>query len=67
MPSPSNRIRLLQRTPRRLSITVSDGLFRQLQELADEQGRSTSNLCAFLLERGAEGMKEAAARSAARP
>lgn len=42
---------ILRRVPRRLSISVSDDLFRRLQLLADQQGRSTSNLCAFLLEK----------------
>ena len=41
---------ILRRVPRRLSITVSLHLFLRLQELADQQGRSTSNLCAYLLE-----------------
>lgn len=45
---------LLQRSPRRLSVTVNAELYGRLQELADLQGRSTSNLCAFLLERATE-------------
>ena len=56
-----NRIRLLQRNPRRLSVNVSYGLFCRLQALADQQGRSTSNLCAFLLERAVDDMKTPAA------
>jgi hypothetical protein len=51
-PTPAqNRIAILQRAPRRISINVSHDLFRRLQEMADQQGRSTSNLCAYLLER----------------
>ena len=49
-----NRIAILQRAPRRISINVSHDLFRRLQEMADQQGRSTSNLCAYLLERMVE-------------
>jgi hypothetical protein len=47
----SGRLDVLKRAPRRLSVTVSDALFLQLQQMADLQGRSTSNLCAYLLER----------------
>ncbi len=42
---------LLRRVPRRLSISVSNELFTRLQDVADQQGRSTSNLCAYLLEK----------------
>ena len=42
---------LLRRVPRRLSISVSNELFTRLQHVADQQGRSTSNLCAYLLEK----------------
>jgi hypothetical protein len=47
----SSRLEMLKRAPRRLSVTVSDALFLRLQQMADLQGRSTSNLCAYLLER----------------
>lgn len=40
------------RKPKRISITVSDKAFRQLQERSDLEGRSSSNLAAFLLELG---------------
>lgn len=42
----------LQRKPHRMSMTIPDSAFRQLLELSDEQGRSMSNLAAFLLETG---------------
>lgn len=41
---------LLTRTPKRVSITVSYSVLDRLQRLSDEQGRSTSNLAAHLLE-----------------
>ena len=41
----------LQRTPQRLSVTLSWSLYRRLQERSDQEGRSMSNLAAFLLER----------------
>ena len=41
---------VLLRQPRRITITVSDHVFRQLVQISSEQGRSLSNLAAFLLE-----------------
>lgn len=38
------------RSPRRVSITVSHAVAERLQSRSDEEGRSTSNLAAFLLE-----------------
>lgn len=38
------------RTPRRLTITIPHGIYRELIERSDEQGRSLSNLAAYLLE-----------------
>jgi hypothetical protein len=45
---------MLQRKPVRVSITISAGLFETLVSRATEEGRSLSNLCAFLLERSAQ-------------
>jgi hypothetical protein len=41
----------LKRKPVRITITVSAALFERLQTRSDEEGRSLSNLAAFLLER----------------
>ena len=41
---------LMQRTTHRLCITVPDVVLGQLITLSNEQGRSVSNLAAFLLE-----------------
>ncbi len=38
------------RTPRRVSITIPFGTYQQLLQRSDEQGRSLSNLAAYLLE-----------------
>jgi hypothetical protein len=38
------------RKPRRLSVTVPSEVLERLTRQADEQGRSTSNLAAYLLE-----------------
>lgn len=40
------------RAPHRVTITVPDSLYRRLTRQADLEGRSTSNLCAYLLECG---------------
>lgn len=47
-------LRVATRAPHRITITVSDALFRRLTRQADMEGRSTSNLCAYLLERGVD-------------
>lgn len=46
------------RAPRRLSITVSFAVADKLRRVADWQGRSTSSLAAYLLEKAAEGLEE---------
>ena len=38
------------RKPRRISVTVPDQTYRQILECSNRQGRSVSNLAAFLLE-----------------
>lgn len=40
------------RQPRRLSITVSASVYQSLLHRSDQQGRSLSNLAAYLLEQG---------------
>lgn len=40
----------MQRQPRRISITISYQVFQTLLNRSEEEGRSMSNLCAFLLE-----------------
>jgi hypothetical protein len=46
----NERLRILQRQPRRISITLSYHVHEELLKRAEEEGRSMSNLCAFLLE-----------------
>jgi len=46
----NDRLRLLQRQPRRITITLSYHVHEALLHRAEEEGRSVSNLCAFLLE-----------------
>lgn len=42
----------LQRHPQRITITVSWALHQRLQNASDHEGRSLSNLAAYLLEAG---------------
>ena len=46
----NERIRVMQRQPRRISITLSYHVHEALLSRSEEEGRSVSNLCAFLLE-----------------
>lgn len=42
------------RKPQRITITIPYGLWRRLQEKADTEGRSLSNLCCYVLESALE-------------
>jgi hypothetical protein len=57
----SERLRIMQRQPRRISITVSYQVFQTLLNRSEAEGRSMSNLCAFLLEELLHQQKTAAA------
>lgn len=46
----NDRLRVLQRQPRRVSITLSHHVHEALLNRSEEEGRSVSNLCAYLLE-----------------
>ena len=48
------RIEILKRSTQRVTISISDRLCRRLNDQADLQGRSLSNLCAYLLEVSAD-------------
>jgi hypothetical protein len=48
--SMNDRLHVLQRQPRRISITLSYHVHEALLNRSEEEGRSVSNLCAFLLE-----------------
>lgn len=47
-----------QRKPQRLTITIPHHSFARIEVLAGEQGRSLSNLCAYLLERALEDIEQ---------
>ena len=46
------RLEIAQRSPRRLSVTIPYALHQRLSERSDQEGRSISNLAAYLLEFG---------------
>jgi hypothetical protein len=49
----------LQRSPRRLTVTLPFALYCALVERSDQEGRSLSNLAAYLLEAALQGPAEA--------
>ena len=52
-----------------MTVTISDHVYKRLVQISDDQGRSLSNLAAFLLERSLENAQAVAGvmeRSAAR-
>lgn len=54
----TNRGGLLFRKPKRITITVPDQIYRTLQERSTREGRSISNLAAYLLERAVASEKQ---------
>jgi len=46
----NDRLRMLQRQPKRITITLSYHVHEALLSRSEEEGRSVSNLCAYLLE-----------------
>jgi hypothetical protein len=43
---------------RKLTVTIPDTLYRDLEEIAQSQGRSLSNLVSFLLEFGLQNWRD---------
>jgi hypothetical protein len=48
--------------PKRLTITVSGSVFASLERRSTAEGRSLSNLAAFVLERGLEDVNQPQAK-----
>lgn len=46
----NDRFHVLQRQPKRISVTLSYRVHELLLTRSEEEGRSVSNLCAYLLE-----------------
>jgi hypothetical protein len=57
----ADRMAMLRRKPQRISITISQSTYERLVDRSDLEGRSVSNLAAYLLENGL-GLVEASAR-----
>jgi len=51
-PLPRNDYPAANRRPRRLCVTVADHVYRAIEERSTLEGRSLSNLAAYLLEAG---------------
>ncbi|PPJ64795.1 hypothetical protein CUN59_02865 [Cuspidothrix issatschenkoi CHARLIE-1] len=43
---------------KRFSVTLPDTVFEDLEKIANEQGRTTANLAAFLVESGIRELKK---------
>jgi hypothetical protein len=54
----ADRMAVLRRKPQRISITISQSTYERLVSRSDLEGRSVSNLAAYLLENGL-GLAEA--------
>ena len=63
--APSPMVQPAFRSPRRVTITLPFSTFQDLQGRADGEGRSLSNLAAFLLESALKGHEDASASVAA--
>jgi macrodomain Ter protein organizer (MatP/YcbG family) len=48
----SPRLEVMQRKPKRISITLAFNAWHQLVNKSDYEGRSVSNLAAYLIETG---------------
>lgn len=57
----ADRMAVLRRKPQRISITISQSTYERLVSRSDLEGRSVSNLAAYLLENGL-GLADAGAR-----
>jgi hypothetical protein len=55
----TNREALLFRKPKRITVTVPDQIYQTLLERSTREGRSISNLAAYLLERAVASEKNA--------
>lgn len=60
MARPNEKPSPIFRRPRRITITLALQTYEQLQQRCDLEGRSLSNLAAFLLEQGLQPSKHGA-------
>lgn len=57
-PNPQLRLHLIQRRTKRASVSLPQSVYEELMDMADEQGRSLSNVMAFLLESHLEEVRK---------
>lgn len=55
-PSQNNAIRVMTATPRRISVTIPRCTYKALLQRSNDDGRSISNLAAFILESWLDGV-----------
>jgi macrodomain Ter protein organizer (MatP/YcbG family) len=48
----ARRLEVIQRTPKRISVTLAFNTWKHLVDKSDYDGRSISNLAAYLIETG---------------
>jgi metal-responsive CopG/Arc/MetJ family transcriptional regulator len=53
-----NRLQLMQRKTQRVTVSMPQGVMEELLAIADEDGRSLSNLIAFMVESRLEEYKK---------
>jgi metal-responsive CopG/Arc/MetJ family transcriptional regulator len=53
-----NRLQLMQRKTQRVTVSMPQGVMEELLAIADEDGRSLSNLIAFMVESRLEQYKK---------
>jgi len=53
----ANGLGHITRKPHRITVTLPQSTYDELLAISDEQGRSASNLAAFLLEHGLQGFQ----------
>jgi hypothetical protein len=49
-----DRMKSLTKSPKRITITIPYSTFQAIVERSNEEGRSLSNLAAFILEQGVQ-------------
>ncbi len=53
-----NRLQLMQRKTQRVTVSMPQGVMEELLAIADEDGRSLSNLIAYMVETRLEQYKK---------
>jgi hypothetical protein len=53
----------MQLMSKRFTVTLPDAVFKDLEDIATKEGRSTANLAAFLIESGIREIKKTQAQN----